>query len=65
MNSRNTIRCKKCKAVLTSLSRHDFQSCPCGNFVDGGTVYNRYGGKLEEIEVKQEDGGWKPLITDE
>lgn len=52
---RNRIRCKKCGTVLESKHVHDFQSCKCGNFVDGGLDYQRYGGKLEDIEVLGDD----------
>lgn len=43
-------QCAKCKAVVQSMYRHDFQRCPCGAiFVDGGTDYTRLGGESENI----------------
>ena len=47
----NKIRCKKCGTILESKSVHDFQSCPCGTFTDGGKEYIRWGGvSLDDIE---------------
>lgn len=40
---RNRVRCVKCDTVLESRHRHDFRSCPCGNFIDGGLSYVRAG----------------------
>jgi hypothetical protein len=51
---RNAIRCKKCGQVLESKHRHDFVSCECGNFVDGGHEYLRRGGNMNEIEELSE-----------
>ncbi len=51
---RNRIKCLKCGEVLESTHRHDFVMCECGNFVDGGREYVRYGGKLEAIELLTE-----------
>jgi hypothetical protein len=43
----NRIQCKSCGEVLTSYHRHDYKTCGCENetMVDGGTAYQRYGGK--------------------
>jgi hypothetical protein len=41
--TRNIIRCKLCNKLLESRDQHDFQSCKCGTFVDGGTAYLRCG----------------------
>ena len=43
----NRIQCKGCGEVLTSYNRHDYKTCGCENetMVDGGTDYQRYGGK--------------------
>ena len=43
----NRIQCKNCGEVLTSYNRHDYKTCGCENetMVDGGTDYQRYGGK--------------------
>jgi len=43
----NRIQCKNCGEVLTSYNSHDYKTCNCPNetMVDGGTVYQRYGGK--------------------
>ena len=41
-----TMMCGKCQNVITSMWRHDFKFCACGElFVDGGGDYLRYGGK--------------------
>lgn len=40
---RNAVRCKNCSTVLESKHRHDFQSCKCGVFTDGGLAYQRAG----------------------
>ena len=43
----NRVQCKECGEVLTSYHRHDYKTCSCYNetMVDGGTDYQRYGGK--------------------
>jgi len=43
----NRVQCKNCGEVLTSYNRHDYKTCRCENetMVDGGTEYQRYGGK--------------------
>ena len=43
----NRVQCKNCGDVLTSYNRHDYKTCGCENetMVDGGTDYQRYGGK--------------------
>jgi hypothetical protein len=43
----NRVQCKNCGEVLTSYNRHDYKTCGCENetMVDGGTAYQRYGGK--------------------
>jgi hypothetical protein len=43
----NRVQCKSCGEVLTSYHRHDYKTCGCENetMVDGGTAYQRYGGK--------------------
>lgn len=42
--TRNAAQCNKCGVVLESKHRHDFKSCVCGNYVDGGLSYIRRGG---------------------
>ena len=44
----STATCKKCGDVLVSLNRHDYKTCGCDNktMLDGGTEYQRYGGKV-------------------
>lgn len=58
---RNRARCTRCSTVLESRHRHDFVSCACGNFVDGGSWYLRRGlggdypwDVLEDMSVYQE-----------
>lgn len=46
----NAFKCKKCGMIVESKSRHDFQACKCGNFIDGGHDYIRMGGNLEDME---------------
>lgn len=43
----NRVQCKSCKEVLISYHRHDYKTCDCENktMIDGGTAYQRYGGK--------------------
>ena len=43
----NRVQCKECGEVLTSYHGHDYKTCKCPNetMVDGGTNYQRYGGK--------------------
>lgn len=58
MITRNAAQCAKCKAVIESKHRHDFQSCECGAiFVDGGTDYLRFGWKDDGdfINLSQEE----------
>lgn len=59
---RNAVRCKKCLTVLESKHRHDFVSCPCGVFTDGGLEYIRggwpdgeYADWVEELHEVVED----------
>ena len=47
--------CKKCDDRLISHNRHDFVSCQCGNFVDGGVDYERIGGKLSDLVRSEEE----------
>lgn len=35
------VQCETCDAVLFSNSRHDFVTCACGEYVDGGFDYMR------------------------
>ncbi len=39
----STVICPKCQIEMYSRARHDFHSCKCGTFVDGGFDYIRYG----------------------
>jgi hypothetical protein len=48
--TRNRARCKTCNTILESVHRHDWVSCPCGNYVDGGLAYIRRGGSLDAFE---------------
>ena len=43
----NRVQCRECGEVLTSYNRHDYKTCGCENetMIDGGTDYQRYGGK--------------------
>ena len=43
----NRVQCKNCAEILISYNRHDYKTCGCENqtMVDGGTAYQRYGGK--------------------
>ena len=46
----NKIQCKKCKDIIESKYVHDFKWCVCRNIaVDGGLVYLRRVGNLEDI----------------
>lgn len=47
---RNSFHCKECGMDVESRSQHDFQTCECGNFTDGGHWYVRQGGKPEDME---------------
>ena len=40
---RNRVRCKNCLTILESKHVHDFASCHCGVFTDGGHEYIRGG----------------------
>jgi len=53
---RNRIKCLDCGEILESKHRHDWVSCKCGNFVDGGHDYKRIGGNLDRI-VSVDDNG--------
>lgn len=60
----NRARCKNCGTIIESKFRHDWVACKCFNnepdtkgiFIDGGDVYNRYGGCLENLEWLTKDG---------
>jgi hypothetical protein len=43
----NRVKCRECGEVITSYHRHDYKTCGCENetMVDGGTEYQRCGGK--------------------
>lgn len=47
---RNSFRCRTCGVELVSRYRHDYNGCECGNFIDGGKDYLRWGGNLSDIE---------------
>lgn len=47
---KNAFKCKKCGMVVESKTRHDFATCKCGNYTDGGHDYIRRGGNLDDIE---------------
>jgi len=48
---RNRAKCRKCKDIIESKTRHDFVWCGCkAIFVDGGLAYRRCGGDLNLIE---------------
>lgn len=57
---RNAMWCSKCRKIVESKSRHDFETCDCGNFTDGGLDYVRQGGDLENThdisKYKKDDG---------
>ena len=47
---RNAAQCVKCKSIIESKHRHDFQWCKCESiFVDGGLAYLRRGGNPEDF----------------
>ena len=47
---RNRAKCKRCRTIIESKSRHDFVECDCRSiFVDGGKDYLRRGGDRENI----------------
>lgn len=48
---RNRAQCLDCNAILESRFTHDFVSCNCGNFVDGGLSYQRSGGNVKDMSV--------------
>ena len=43
----NSVTCQECNETIVSYHRHDYKTCECENetMVDGGTEYQRYGGK--------------------
>ena len=48
---RNQAKCKKCKQIIESKTRHDFVSCKCGAIsVDGGHDYIRRVGWPQDFE---------------
>jgi len=52
----NRARCKLCKTIIESISRHHFISCKCGAiFLDGGRDYFRRGGDPTHIEDLSEE----------
>jgi hypothetical protein len=54
-------RCKHCGDIIESKHRHDWVCCSCyantedttGIFLDGGNVYLRYGGNLDNFELTE------------
>ncbi len=60
----NKIKCKGCQEILESIYTHDFQECGCENhsFCDGGTEYQRVGGKdLSKIQIWHYDRGFEEM----
>lgn len=47
----NAVKCLGCGEILHSKHRHDYQSCECGSFTDGGSEYQRYGGNVENLSL--------------
>ena len=47
---KNAFKCRVCGQIVESKSVHDFATCKCGNFTDGGTEYIRRGGDLSVME---------------
>jgi hypothetical protein len=54
----NRIQCKSCNEILTSYHRYDYKKCSCDNetMIDGGTAYQRYGGKNLDLIDKSLTG---------
>lgn len=51
----NRVQCLKCGQVITSVNRHDYVTCQCGNIsVDGGSWYARRVGDLESYQEMSE-----------
>ena len=49
---RNMLKCLSCGDIIESKHLHDFVWCSCKNvFIDGGTSYVRYGGKMDGIQL--------------
>ncbi len=60
----NKIKCLECGQECESRYTHDFVKCGCDNeaFCDGGTEYQRIGGKdLSKIRVWHYEKGWIKL----
>lgn len=58
----NKVKCLECGKEMESYTVHDFKACGCPNetFVDGGTVYQRCGGRdLSMVAVWKDE--WVPL----
>lgn len=64
----NAIRCRRCGCVLVSQHVHDFCSCSCGTFTDGGREYLRRGfvaDGYDELSIWQDaDGGYSAAPKD-
>lgn len=57
---RNAAKCLSCGVTVESRTRHDLQTCECGElFVDGGKSYLRRGWKhqelVEDLSIVEED----------
>lgn len=49
---KNAAYCPDCEVEIESTYTHDFQSCPCGHYVDGGHSYiRRTAGKLQDRSI--------------
>jgi len=49
---RNMLKCLNCNDIIESKHVHDFVWCSCKNvFIDVGTSYVRYGGKMDGIQL--------------
>lgn len=55
----NRIQCKRCKDIITSHHRHDYNECFCGSVqVDGGSWYLRRGwseGNSEDLIIEMSE----------
>ena len=55
-----TVTCRACGDTITSLYRHDYQTCECGDVsVDGGRDYIRRGARGEAAHWEEWTGAWE------
>jgi hypothetical protein len=59
---RSQLRCPDCQELISSVNRHDFNTCGCGGLsIDGGRDYLRVSAKSHIMDAMREEGGLREI----